>query len=391
MIIRQTTAQEAQRVQELFAIAFEQPMEKTEPESEKVRHWAAFTDEGEMMSTFSVTDFQIQFDGHVCKMGGIGGVATLPQYRRQGGIRGCFQAALPHMYENGYDLSYLYPFSTAYYRKFGYENGVRTYMATVRLGLLQDDGFDGFFRLAEETCPMTAEIRALDRHWEEKCNMMVLHSEEDYGWTTEQDPARKQEFTYVVFSAGQPRAYTTFRKADQPDGRNLVCSRFCFLDRAGFRGLMALFRSLSADHRYVKFLLPDVPAMLYRLPEWSLGAAQWTLRPAGMARVVNVRSALEKARYRGSGALTLEVLDGQILQNNGRFHMAFEDGRAVSVTKTEEAPDAVLTIPTFSALIVSVSDWNEAKQWMDGLEVKTENPCLAQLFYRKPMMLTDYF
>ena len=30
---------------------------------------------------------QVRFDGHIVKMGGVGGVATLPQYRRRGGIR----------------------------------------------------------------------------------------------------------------------------------------------------------------------------------------------------------------------------------------------------------------------------------------------------------------
>lgn len=391
MNVHQTTAQEAKRVQELFAIAFEQPMEKIEPESEKIHHWAAFTDRGEMMSTFSVTDFQIQFDGHACKMGGIGGVATLPQYRRQGGIRSCFQAALPYLYENSYDFSYLYPFSTEYYRKFGYENGVRTYMTTVQLGLLKDAGFDGFFRLAEQNCPMTREIRALNRLWEEKFNMIVLHEGEDYRWTTEQDPAGKQEFTYVVFSAGQARAYTTFRKLDQHDGRNLVCSRFCFADKIGFQGLMALFRSLAADHRCVKFVLPDVPAMRYQLTEWSLGAAQWVLRPAGMVRVVNVQSVLEKARYKDSGTLTMEILDRQIARNNGRFRVIFEEGRALSVTKTEAEPDVVLTIPTFSALIAGVSDWNEARSWMDGLEVKHENIYFERVFYSKMMMIVDGF
>ena len=81
-----------------------------------------------MMSTFTVSDFTVQFDGSPCQLGGIGGVATLPQYRRRGGIRACFREALPDMYGSGYDFSYLYPFSTAYYRKFGYENCVQKYV-----------------------------------------------------------------------------------------------------------------------------------------------------------------------------------------------------------------------------------------------------------------------
>ena len=89
MIVRKTALEEARRVNELFAICFEMPYTNcpADPEKDDATHWAAFDEDGEMMSTFTVSDFTVQFDGSPCKMGGIGGVATLPQYRRRGGIR----------------------------------------------------------------------------------------------------------------------------------------------------------------------------------------------------------------------------------------------------------------------------------------------------------------
>ena len=151
MIVRKTALEEARRVNELFAICFEMPYTNcpADPEKDDATHWAAFDEDGEMMSTFTVSDFTVQFDGSPCKMGGIGGVATLPQYRRRGGIRACFREALPDMYGSGYDFSYLYPFSTTYYRKFGYENCVQKYGWTVDLSLLNPPKEGGSFRL----CP----------------------------------------------------------------------------------------------------------------------------------------------------------------------------------------------------------------------------------------------
>lgn len=395
MIVRKTRPEEGQRVNELFAIAFEQPVENgpADPENDAICHWAAFEEEtGEMMSTLSVSDFSVQFDGHACKMGGMGGAATLPQYRRNGGIRGCFHAALPDMYASGYDFSYLYPFSTAYYRKFGYECCVQTYHATLQLSLLAPPPVEGTFRLADGNHPMTGAIRTIDSLWEERFNMMVLHREEDYGWTGKSDPARRQEFTYVYFSPeGTPKGYTTFTKADQSDGRNLVCSRFFFADREGFAGLMHLFKSLASDHRYVKFTVPALPAMQYLMPEWSLGAARWEVRPAGMVRVVRVEDVLKKARYRGSGAVTLKILDPQIPENNASFAVRFQKGRGISVEKTTEPPDACLSIPTFSALITGVCDFDEGRDWLGGLEVRNPDACFSQVFYRKKLMIVDYF
>ena len=140
MIIRKIRPEELKRTYELFGIAFEfsadwskSPMEiyeevKSNPKSREDacwgERWAAFKDDNStMMSYFIAQPFPVQFDGNTYTMTGIGGVASLPQYRRQGGIRGCFEAALPAMYQDGHAFSYLYPFSTAYYRKFGYEMG----------------------------------------------------------------------------------------------------------------------------------------------------------------------------------------------------------------------------------------------------------------------------
>ena len=75
--------------------------------------WAAFEDDDRtMMSTFTVIPYRARFDGHDMLMMGVGGVSTLPQYRRRGGIRACFESALPDMYAQGAAFSYLYPFST---------------------------------------------------------------------------------------------------------------------------------------------------------------------------------------------------------------------------------------------------------------------------------------
>ncbi len=395
MIVRKSTSQEARRINELFAICFEMPYSNCpiDPEHDDATHWAAFDDDGEMMSNFTIGDFAIQFDGHVCKMGGIGGVATLPQYRRRGGIRACFQEALPDMYARGYDFSYLYPFSTYYYRKFGYECCVQKFGWAVNLGLLNPPKTAGSFRLAEKNHPMTQEIRSLDQLWEAKYNMMVQHGEDGYDWAAKTDPAVKQEFTYVCFDENNaPNAYVSFKIANEPDGRNILCNRFCFADKGGFLELMQLFKSLSADHTFAKFKTPATTGLQYLMPEWSQGAVKWdVLQNAGMVRVINVQSVLEKAAYRGSGCVKLVIQDGQILENCGCYAVTFENSKAVSVEKTQGSGDAAMPISTFSALIAGVCGFEEAKDIFGGLEVSNNTPALSQVFYRKPLMIVDYF
>lgn len=394
MIVRKTGPEEARRVNELFALAFETAAEKgpADPENGRIRHWAAYSEEGEMMSCLSVTDFEVNFDGQRCKMGGVGGVATLPQFRRKGGVRACFTRALPELYREGYDFSYLYPFSTAYYRKFGYESCVQRYACTLDLAMLPSTPEEGSFRLAEGGPSLVEGVRAVDRVWEQRYNMAVRHGPEDYAWVEKAEPYRTADYTWLwLDGAGTPRAYASFKTELQPDGRNLVCRRFCFLDRAGFAALLRLMKSMAADHRYVKCELPAEPALLYQLPEWSLGAVQWAAKPAGMLRVVNVKSVLEKARFRGAGSLVLQIRDPLIPENDGCFALRFAEGKAISVEKSSLAPDAELEISAFSALIAGVCDFPEARRWMPGLRVLREEAPLARLFCRKPLMITDYF
>lgn len=395
-MIRKLTTEETTRADELFAIAFEQPLERraADPASEDTdTRWAAFDDAtGNMMSMLVVNDYCVRFDGCGCKMAGIGGVATLPQYRRRGGIRGCFEAMLPDLYASGYDFSYLYPFSTAYYRKFGYECCVQKYQVSVDLALLRPQDTAGSLHLVESGSPMTDAVRAIDAVWEKQYNMMVLHDAGDYKWLEKQDPAVKQEFTYIYRAPdGTPKAYTVFTVANQPDGRSLICSKFFFTDKEGFSGLMGLFKSMASDHRFAKFPLPASVGMQYLFPEWSQGAASWSIRTDGMVRVVNAMHALEKARYTGAGTVCLRILDPQIPENNQAFLVDFSGGRAESVISAQLPPDATLTVQSFSALISGVCDFSEAAEWMPGITVHRDTPVLSQIFYKKPLMIADFF
>ena len=395
MIVRKVSSPEdGARINEIFAIAFEQKIPNCpyNPEEGLGHYWAAFNDDDEMTSSITVSDFDIRFDKHVCRMGGVGAVETLPQYRRGGGVRGCFNEALRYMYDNGYDFSYLYPFSTAYYRQFGFECCVQKFGWEVNTALLPKFDTGCTFRLAENRNPMTDEIRAVDKVWEERYNMMVQHDEKYYKWTLDPKPGEKQEFTYVCFDTeGKPNAYATFKCVYEADGRNHVCSRFRFVDKLGFEVLMQLFKTMAADHAYVKFETPCITSLQYMLPEWSLGATKWNIHFAGMVRAVNVKSVLEKASYRGSGSAVIKIKDAQLSENNCCFEVKFAGGKAERVSVSESAPDCVMEISKFSALISGVCDFDEALDGFGAVELINDNPALRGIFYRKPLMITDFF
>ena len=407
MIIRKIKPEELKRVKELSAISFEYGEDtaksaeeifretQNDPRSRADLHWqcrwAAFDDDGQMMSTMAAIPFRVQFDGHHCPMTGIGGVVTLPPYRRRGGIRACFEAALPAMYAEGAAFSYLYPFSTAYYRKFGYELCCERNEYKLLLEQIPHTDTGGTLYLVEPGRFMLEDIKAVYRAWQETYNMMVVAEDFEFRWVAKSNPVQDQQYTYVYKSRdGVPKAYATFRVAEENGEHNLQCSRFFHTDAEGFCGLMNLFASLAADHCLVSFALPQNEHIEPLLPEWCLGARPRETSCYGMVRAVNVEAALRMARARGEGTVTLEITDEQIPQNNGRFQVRYRDNAVTGVEKTAREADASLGIQDFSRLITGVYDI-DALRFLKGVAVHTDPGRLAGLFFRKPIYISEYF
>ena len=67
-----------------------------------LEYWGSFTDEGVMTSHMLNNIYHILYDGRIVLCGGVGNVSSLPEYRRQGGIREIFRAKFADMLERGF-------------------------------------------------------------------------------------------------------------------------------------------------------------------------------------------------------------------------------------------------------------------------------------------------
>lgn len=408
MIVRKIKPEELKRTDELFAIAFEYPMDNSTAAEqmweEKISHtssrddfycmerWAAFEDDDQtMMSYFIAKPYPIHFDHHHCKMIGIGGVASLPQYRRMGGIRRCFEVSLPAMYDDDAEFSYLYPFSTAYYRKFGYEMCCERLAYRIRLSAIRPFSVEGSCKLVEPGNFMLEDIRSVYQVWQNKYNLMVENEDFEYAWVHKSNPPKDQCFTYVYKSkSGVPKAFITFCKEENASGRNLKCSRFFYTDIEGFQGLMNLVHSCSSDHQYITFELPPDQIITPLLPEWSMGAGSCEKVFCGMVRVINVQKVLMMAEYHGSGTIKIQVTDPFIPQNHHTFSVFFENDAALNVSIAEGPADISLGIGDFSRLIVGMYDAN-ATRFMEAVQVNSDIETISKVFFQKPNLLTEYF
>lgn len=409
MIIRRIRPEELKRRWQLCGACYLYPMADSDvsaqaifeaaqhsPKSRQDEHWdmnwAAFLDDDRtMIGAISAIPYEVNFDGQRVPMIGVGGVATLPPYRREGAIRGCFEQALPQLYRDGAVFSYLYPFSTAYYRKFGYELCCDRVKWRLRLSTCQKAEVSGGCVLVEPGMGAEEALQAIDSVWVARYNMMVYEGAHEYRRHAERDPFKTAEYTYLYRSAdGTPKGYFTWKLRKGEHERVVDVSRMAFTDSEGFYGLLNLMLSMAADQSHAEFALPEDVDLSVLLPEWAMWTVERKLEQHGMVRVINAEEALRLCRTRGEGAFVLELADAQIPENNGRFAIAYADGRVQSIERTQDAPDIAMGIAAFSRMIAGRCDLS-AYPGLPDVQIWGSKQAAEGVFYRKPLYIHTSF
>jgi predicted acetyltransferase len=323
-------------------------------------------------------------------MTGIGGVSCLPQHRRKGVIKACFQTSLKDMYLNGFAFSYLYPFSTAYYRKFGDElcSGVKRYSVSIKA--FRHFDVDGEAYLVEHGNYLE-DIKKVYDDFKQGYNLMVAREEYDYSWAVNVDPAKDGHYIYVYKNeSGEPKGVMSFYKVESEHSFEMKCDRFFFSDMEGFKGLLNHALMFEAYYERITFALPVNINIIPYIPEWALYPCSREMYFNGMARVVNVREALKMAQYHGSGTIAMKVSDNMIEQNNACFEVVFAQGHAVQVSVTEKQPDVELSIGDFSRCIIGAYPPEEVQK-LESAKINTGIETISKVFYKKPNFIADYF
>lgn len=413
MYVRKIKPEEYPRTEDLFCIAFEFPWQEKKPEAgallERVANrpanrielnfkerWAAFDEQENMMAFLSAPPYPIRFDGNDVVMSAVGGVSTLPQYRKCGAMRGCFEKALQDMYDEGRELSYLYPFSQVYYRKYGYELCGQKVRYELDLRALPNTKQRGDAVLLEKgnVAKAVAEIYRL---FAERYNLAVNRTEIDYKWAENADPSQDGRYVYVCYDEKEePCAVVDFAKAKEGGRFIMECSHFWFLGEKGIREALAFMRSFGNYYERAVFTLPSDIELSAYVPEWSLYPTSRELKYMGMARVIRVDKILEQARYIGAGKFGLQIEDKILSGNNGCFMVEFKEGHAVSVEMAETQKTEAADVPFLKLSIGTFSRWIlegcPQRRLLETESVTEANIALwSRVFQEKSVWLDDAF
>ncbi|MDR1688345.1 MAG: GNAT family N-acetyltransferase [Clostridiales bacterium] len=362
------------------------PMEHTEG-YENI--WAAFTDDNIMTSRVVINQLSVMFDGNSVPMGGVGGVASLPEYRTGGAVKKIMLEAMKEMKEKGQVFSYLYPFSHKYYRQFGYEICFERRCVTFELSLLRSlkpQGYLTFYQKGEDLKPYMDIYKKFISGF----NLAVARDEKGFKNFMEKDPYTTRKYTYLWHNdGGEAKSYLTFTgEMIAPYEMKMQINELAWADSEGFIGMLSLLGRFDAQMKEAFWEVPpnaDLHSVVAEPYELNINT-----HCGGMNRIIDVHKALELMKApMGSGNIVISVSDSFLEWNNKTYEILWENER-ISVRESAKEPDANISVQTLVQLVCGYASACTA-QLAGNLTILKNEDNFKKLFIKKNLFITDRF
>lgn len=398
MEFREVTKEERLELIELQARSFffAYDRKKYAEEIERGAPWRAgfgVFEGGRLAAGLDLLPFDAWFDGNVVGMGGVGGVASEPACRGGGNVRALMEGCLNLMHERGDVFSFLYPFSSRFYRKFGYESCLR--LLRVRAPLEPLRGFRQPGR-AERFVPGEGgsdpgPIVEIYNDFASRRNLAV--DREGWRWRAllEQDPLSTRRHAFVWRDeGGRPAAYVLF-KAEQVAGEaeEMRVLEACWRDDPALRGLLGFMGGFCSNLKTLVWEMPGGLAPDLIWPECR--NIEMKLDCHGMCRVVNAQKALRLMRKpTGSGGARVAVSDPAVAANAGVYKIDWEDGEGTVRRVRGGDADLACSEAALAQLVTGYLSLGEAR-FRDDVVVNSKEDELGKLFVKKDVYIADKF
>lgn len=350
---------------------------------------AAFDDNGKMCSCFDLIPYNVMFDGNIVPMGGIGGVASLPEVRDKKYVRNIFKYVMNEMYENGCVFSYLYPFSHVYYRKFGYELNMTSINYTIPIGSFRHFVQTGKMKMMTDDADKQAVRAIYDEYIKDK-NLAVVRTDSHWSKRFDNDPYRDNVYLYIWYnSRDEARGYIQYhidRSGECKPG--IFIRELVWLDSESLMGIFAFISKLSAQIEKMIWKAPYFADLLPLFPE-PYDIDQQICK-TGMNRVVNVQKAFElMALPDGKGEVVIGVEDQFFPVNTGNYKITWDNGSR-ETERCSNQPDLICDVQALSQLLTGFASV-ESLILAGRISVNEKEEVFSKIFRQKKLFINDYF
>lgn len=389
MIIRKLRSDEAYKAKMLMGCAFNYSVdgEAERTSSFEEEGIGAFCDDNEtLMAQLVVKPYKSFFCGNTVDPVGIAGVSTYPEYRRNGCIKALFNEVFNMAPQRGWLVSYLYPFSYRYYRKYGYEALFKHKTLTVPFDMLTHIDRNSSAVLYTGQPEIKKGLLQVYNAYAAGRNVCFYRT--DAGAYSD-NPVKSQRYTYLWNKDNVPKAYATVKPSQDS---TLEVIELVYTDVESLYGILGFLRLYDGQFKkmYIPILEYDSPAEYLLDSDRNIGSGCYD---GVQGRIIDIKTVLELNKYpEGKGNVRIKVYGDFISRNNGIYDISFEGGKGRVVFEKEGDYDIAVTVQSFSRLVFGdVSGY--ALPYLNGIEVKCGEKLktLAECFPRRALNLFERF
>lgn len=395
MEIRQLQREEFDAAIELSQYAFQltmspEDLEKLKKKFKPEQTWGIFDGQG-LNAKLTLLPLQVYIHGQVFKMGGIAGVATWPEKRRGGMVSRLLTHALKEMKSAGQSLSFLHPFSFAFYRKFGWE----TYIEYKKY-VIPIDKFPAKHKaegIVKRDIKDTFELNQVYQAYASRYNGTLVRDQE---WWQERILNKNYRTAVYYSEAGTPQGYALYKIED----KQLNCDELVYENETARRALWTYFANHDSMITQGKFIyMPADDNLPFLLDDPRI---QQETVPYFMGRIVDAAAFVEKYPFSAIGQetrLTLKLTDHYAPWNEGIWTLTINaEGKGclerVDTSNSDEntiAADLNLGIQSLTTLMLGYQRADDLNKW-GRIEGSRESvSALKRVIPIKQTFLLDFF
>lgn len=261
--------------------------------------------------------------GEPFAMGGISSVATWPEYRRQGIVKQLLFHALQEMKQAGQTMSYLHPFSFAFYRQYGWEHVFNQKHYTIPVNQLRGmEPAEGYVRR------LTSDLSLLDDIYTDYAKLYSGMIIRDAAWWRQRVFKQQHQLVVAYSEAGDAEGYLHYQVKDN----HLTVHELAYRHMNGWKLLLEFIANHDSMVDTVTFTVPENDSLPEIVDEPDF---QQQIKPYFMARIVDVFAFLEKYPFKAVTSpevLMIEVEDDFFPDNKGIYELNHH-GDYVSVVR----------------------------------------------------------
>ncbi|GMK40988.1 acetyltransferase [Paenibacillus sp. CCS19] len=351
--------------------------------------WGAFEDD-QLMAQLTLLSLTIYINGRPIPMGGIAGVSTWPEYRRQGLVSKLLRHSLEVMKRDGQIISLLHPFEFDFYRRFGWEMFSEQRRYTISSNLLpkrvQVPGT--IERLAQ---PDTQILSTVYEQYARRYNGMLSRNPQ---WWEERIYRRKSGQIAVYRSeAGKPQGYIIYDvKESKMTVHELVC-----LNETARQSLWTFIANHDSMAKEVTTIAPLDDDLISTVDNPRI---KHEIIPYFMARIVDIEGFVANYPFASTEAvheLCIQVEDPHAIWNNGVFKLRVDEqgngivDKVCEVNAEEQTNVLSCDIQTLTCMMMGYRRPERLMQLQKLLGSKEAVKALDRLIPQMPTFLYDFF